>query len=320
MSEAQSVQESGPERVVRAFWGWSVALGCVLVACGGSAARSSGDGGSGGGSRRAISGDTGDDAGTSSAAAACDLSGSWIAQRNTRNTALGVPQLSTNWSYLQIEQHGTHFTVVAGFDCGYVVRGTTDVSLSDTTLEATAQKASDAAGTKGTFMPTADGKACELGFERIYAIRGANKAKFLDAVWKVGDAPKELPAFPMPTNAVEGMEDWDGDGHEGLTQLTGFGDRYTAQIDWYALHGQVPQHALQFGGDGVLTADYDEHEALSKQTPAILQTSSTPMPPGYGFMLRADAARVTKGAHPELETCKNVQARAIEKFGDPPAP
>jgi hypothetical protein len=117
------------------------------------------------------------------------------------------------------------------------------------------------------------------------------------------------------------MEDWDHDGHEGLTQLTGLGDRYTAELDWHAFAGTVPQRSDQFGGEGVISVDYDSRESVSTETPALLQTSSSPIPPGYGAMARVKASDVeATGDHKELQTCKNVQALAIEKFGDPPAP
>jgi hypothetical protein len=250
----------------------------------------------------------------------CDLSGTWISQHITHNSALGAEQIATNWNYLVIEQTGDDFTITANFDCGYVVRGTTDVALSDDTLEAMAVQASHGVGTKGTFAATNDGK-CKLDVDRIYVLRGANKPKFLDAVWKIGDAPKSLDDFTLPANADEGMEDWDHDGHEGLTQLTGLGDRYSAEFDWREFHGTVPQDAAQFGGDGVIRVDYDSRESVSAETPALLQASSSPMSPGYGFMAHVgDDEVAATGDHKELQTCKNVQAKAIEKFGDPPAP
>lgn len=297
----------------------ATSIWCVLLvaACGG-------DDDSGGARDSAIAdADSGaNDGGADDAyvSGACDLSGSWVAQHNTRNEALGAPLLATNWSYHRIEQDGDHFTIVESFDCGYVVRGITDVSLSDATLEAMALQASAAVGTQGTFAPAADGEACDFSFDRIYSLRGADRARFLDAVWSVGDAPKELDQFNMPTNAADGMEDWDNDGHEGITQLTGIGDRYLAQLDWHAFHGRVPQHTGQFGGDGVIAVDYDVREAMSQETPALLRTSSTPMPPGFGFMVRGDDTLPAQGAHRELETCKRVQAIAIQKFGNPPAP
>ena len=115
------------------------------------------------------------------------------------------------------------------------------------------------------------------------------------------------------------------DGHEAITQLTGLGDRYTAQIDWHAFAGTLPREELAsddaiVGGEGVLHADYDAIESVSDETPALLRTSSVPMSPGYALMVRADALEVATGEHAELETCKRVQALAVERFGDPPAP
>jgi hypothetical protein len=254
------------------------------------------------------------------------MSGAWVAQHVTTNTALGAVQRSTNWSYLRFEQTGTQLRVVDALDCGYVVRGTTDVSLDDATLEAMARMSTNAVGVMGSVEPAGDGQSCAFSLDRIYSIRGANKAEFLDARWEIGDAPKPLSEFTLPTSEQDGMEDWDDDGHEGLTQLTGLGDRYTAQLDWHAFSGTLAledgvlgAHAL--GGMGMLVADYDMLESVSQQTPALLQTSSVPEPPGYAQLMRADAlVRESTGAHPELEACKQVQAFAVQHFGDPAKP
>jgi hypothetical protein len=254
------------------------------------------------------------------------MSGAWVAQHVTTNTALGARQVSTNWSYLRFEQKGTKLQVVDALDCGYVVRGTTDVSLGDAALEAMAIKSTNAVGVSGTLEPSKDGESCAFALDRIYSIRGANQAKFLDALWKIGDAPKELSAFTLPTSESDGMEDWDHDGHEGLTQLTGLGDRYTAQLDWHAFHGTLPLEdgvlgPGVLGGMDVLIADYDMRESVSKETPALLQTSSVPESPGYAQLVRAGSlTRTTSGAHPELDTCKAVQAFAVKHFGDPAKP
>jgi hypothetical protein len=262
------------------------------------------------------------DGGGAASGRACDLSGHWITQHHTINLAVSAEQLATNWNYHHIAQDGDGFTITDSLDCGYVVRGTTDVSLGDATLEAMARYATNAVGVSGTFRETERG-SCALAFDRIYAIRGADRARFLDAVWQVGDPPVEIERFALPASAEEGMEDWDEDGHEGLTQLTGFGDRYTAQIDWHAFSADdVPARSTQFGGEGVIIADYDAIESVSLETPAALRSSSVPMPPGYGFMARidGDVEVVTDGDHPELTTCKNVQALAVRTFGDPPRP
>ena len=256
----------------------------------------------------------------------CDMSGEWVAQHITTNSALDAPQVSTNWSYLRFEQKGTKLRIVDALDCGYVVRGTTDVSLGDATLEAMAIKSTNATGVAGTLETSKDGKGCAFALDRIYSIRGANQAKFLDALWKIGDAPKALSEFTLPTSGEDGMEDWDDDAHDGLTQLTGLGDRYTAQLDWHAFHGTLPLEkgvlgAGVLGGMGVLVADYDAKESVSTQTPALLRTSSVPVPPGYALLMRAGShVRTTTGAHPELDSCKAVQAFAVEHFGDPATP
>jgi hypothetical protein len=253
----------------------------------------------------------------------CDLSGEWVSQQQTRQTAIGAVQLATNWSYYRIEQEGTRLTVATNLDCGYVVRGSTDVSLGDAALEAMAKIASHGGGTEGSFELTDDGEGCVLELDRIYTLRGA-QMDVLDDVWQLGDAPVELDAFELPANADEGMEDWDDDGHEGITQLTGFGDRYTAQIDWYAYTGEVPRGALDedvIGGEGVLRVDYDMRESVSAETDALLATSAQPMSPGYVFLVRADGlADDVSGQGAELATCKRAQALAVEKLGNPPQP
>jgi hypothetical protein len=250
----------------------------------------------------------------------CDLSGSWIAQHVTRNSALGAVQSATNWHFHRIEQTADRFRVTESVDCGFAVRGTTDVSISDATLEAVATRSRNATGVGGTFQLGADAQSCELSFERAYTIRGADRARFLDAVWSVGDPPKDLNEFTLPTSAADGMEDWDSDGHEGVTQTTGFGERYSAQLDWYSVHGRVPLRANEFGGEGVLAVDYDARESIAAETPALLQTMGTPMSPGYARMVRIDGELAAADAASKLELCKQVQAMAVAKFGDPPRP
>jgi hypothetical protein len=252
----------------------------------------------------------------------CDLNGRWITQHVTRASALGTVQVATNWHLHRIVQQGERFTVSEGMDCGIAVRGTTDVSLSDATLEAVAVRSLDATGVSGRYALSADGQTCELQFERTYAVRGADRARFIDAVWKVGDPDKPLSEFQLPQGAADGMEDWDQDGHEGITQSTGFGDRYGMQIDWYAVHGVAPLRSSQFGGEGSLALDYDVRESVSSETSALLQSTGTSISPGYALMVRVDGelSVVEDGERPRLQTCKNVQALAVAKFGNPPSP
>lgn len=251
----------------------------------------------------------------------CDLRGVWIEQHVLRNVALGATQLATSWGYHRIEQQGERVRIVQSVDCGMTVRGTADVSLSDATTLAVATRTPHATGVAGTFKRSADGTRCSLAFERSYGMRGADRARFIDPLWKVGDPPKPLSEFPLPRNAADGMEDWEGDGFEGITILTGLGDRYIAQIDYFDIRGDVPARATQFGGDGVLSVDHDARETISAQTPALLQTTGIAMPPGYAFMARVDGEfEIPVDTPPTLQACKRVQALAIEKFGDPPRP
>jgi hypothetical protein len=247
----------------------------------------------------------------------CDLTGEWIFQHVTRNSALGAVQTATNWHYHRIAQQGDRLTITASVDCGFAVRGTTDASLSDATLEAIAVRSPNATGVAGSSVLSADAETCTLGFDRAYSIRGADRARFLESVWKVGDPPRDLSEFAVPTGAADGMEDWDADGHEGVTQTTGFGERYGMQIDWNAVHGQAPLHAKEFGGEGTLVLDYDVRESVSAETAALLQTTGTPMSPGYAFMARVDGELEPIAVQGALPFCKQVQALAVARFGDP---
>jgi len=247
----------------------------------------------------------------------CDFSGEWILQHVTHNSALGAVQTATNWHYHRIAQQGDRMTITASVDCGFAVRGTTDASLPDATLEAVAVRSPNATGVTGSSALSADGKSCVFAFDRAYSIRGADRARFLDSLWKVGDPPRDLSEFTLPTSAADGMEDWDADGHEGVTQTTGFGERYGMQIDWNAVHGQAPLDATEFGGEGVLALDYDVRDSVSAETPVLLQTSGIPMSPGYAFMARVDGELEPIDMQGALSFCKQVQSLAVAKFGDP---
>ena len=52
---------------------------------------------------------------------------------------------------------------------------------------------------------------------------------------------------------------------------------------------------------------------------SALRTSSTPISPGFALWKKVDGALtvVEAGAHPELDTCKNVQRLALEAWPNP---
>ncbi len=250
----------------------------------------------------------------------CNMNGSWIMASSTINTALGASQIATGWGYLEITHSGDRFAVQRGYECGLVVRGSADVSMGDRTTEELAKRTRW--GREGSFKLDASGNACQFDLDRSYIIRGADADRFLWDLWQPGDAPKPLSEFTLPTNEAEGMEDWDEDGFEGITHLTALGDRYVAQLDWNEVSGSVPPDSDEFGGPDVLVVDYDSLEVLSSQTAIVLQVTSTPMPPGWAHWARVspELVLVESGEHPELDTCKNAMALAVEKFGDPPRP
>ena len=242
----------------------------------------------------------------------CDMSGVWIAEQHVTSTALGSDQNTTTWYYYKITQTGDAFTVVDQLNCGLVVDGTTTVTLDDTTLEALATQEFAGLGRSGTFKPSADGAHCDFAFDRMYNLRGADKATYLTNSWKIGDPPKALSDFTALPTAPPGMQDWDKDNMDGITLRSGLGNRYVAQRDYNEHAGTVAQFAARFGGQGVITVKWDSQEGISQQTPALLRISATPKGDGWARYARADSTLtvVTTGAHPALDTCHNVQQLA----------
>ena len=210
--------------------------------------------------------------------AVCDMNGTWVVVHHTINTALGAMQVASNYYYYEITQDGDDFTADKSLACGFVSRGTTDVSLPDKTTSELARRTPQ--GRTGSFKLNEAADGCELIFDRDYVVRGADEDRFLNDLWQRGDPPISLNDLPLPANEAEDMEDWDEDGFEGITLLTGLGDRYVAQIDWNEYLGSVPPNSDQFGGKGVIDVDYDSREMVSSQTTDLLRISATPLPPG----------------------------------------
>ncbi len=252
--------------------------------------------------------------------ALCDMTGKWIEAEVTFSDALGARQTTVNWIYYDIVQRGDRFQAVKSLNCGLRVTGTTTVTLRDATMEALALKNSSSQGRQGTFKLAAGGGMCEFQLDRTYNLRGANWDQYMGNTWRIGDPPIPLSMFPaLPPNEAAGMEDWDGDAVEGITLITSFGERYVAQRDWNEESGMVPTSATRFGGMGVVSVVWDGEEAVSEMTNLFLRTSSTPQSPGYSQWIKVDQdlTVVTTGAHPELETCKNVQRLALDRIPNP---
>lgn len=244
----------------------------------------------------------------------CNMTGRWIAEQHVTAVALGSDQDTTTWYFYEFTQTGDRFTATRALNCGLVVDGTTTVTLDDATTEALAKNETAGPGRGGTFRVSNDGNSCELILDRMYNLRGANKATYLTNSWNVGDPPKPLSEFtPLPT-APPGMEDWDGDNMDGITLRSGLGNRYVSQRDWNQHSGRVPTFASEFGGDGVISVEWDTQEGISTQTPPLLRVTASPAGNGWARYARADDTLtvIDSGPRPELETCRNVQQLASQ--------
>jgi hypothetical protein len=250
----------------------------------------------------------------------CNMTGTWVVAQVTHSVALGAQQKSVNWFLHEIDQSGGRFEIVRSLNCGFRVTGTTTATLGDPALGALAKFTSSSVGRRGTMTETEDGTRCRFELDRTYNIHGANKARFLTDHWRTGDPPKDLAEFPpLPEDAASGMEDWDGDGVEGLTIRTGLGDRHVAQRDWNDHAGFVPKAADEFGGENVVVAAWDGQEVVSKVTNPLLRVRSEPESPGFAHYRRLSAGEITfreSGATPEVDTCKDVQRKALELWPD----
>lgn len=249
-------------------------------------------------------------------ATACNMTGRWIVEQYTVSTALNADQTSLNWFYYDITQSGDRFTIERGLNCGFVVDGTTTVTLNDDTLSVLARDENAGPGRQGTFAEINGGSECQFDLDRTYNLRGADKAQYLLDHWTIGDAPKPLDQFPELPDAPPGMEDWDNDGMDGITLQSGLGERYVAQRDWNAHSGVVPAFATSFGGDGVIVVKWDTQEAVSDQTSPILRIGATPKGDGWARYARVDDQLevVETGANPELGTCRRVQQLASQTW------
>lgn len=241
----------------------------------------------------------------------CDMTGRWIAEQHTVSVALGANQNTTNWFYYEITQDGDRFTATKALSCGFVVDGTTTVTLDDATLRSLAEQEMAGPGRGGTFTLSNDGQSCEFVLDRMYNLRGASKAMYLTSAWSVGDPDKPLSEFPALPTAPPGMEDWDTDSMDGITLRSGLGNRYVAQRDYNEHSGRVPTFAAEFGGQGVIAVVWDSQEGISTQTAPLLRTTATPAGNGWARYARADDLTVVEsGPDAALETCKNVQTLA----------
>jgi hypothetical protein len=94
-------------------------------------------------------------------------------------------------------------------------------------------------GRTGRSVSTPDG--CQIELQRQYTVAGATVPFYLDPSTKLPDAED------MASATSPGWEDWDWDGHPGITGVcagTVSGRLFTAARDWVTLSGNVANVAL----------------------------------------------------------------------------
>jgi hypothetical protein len=253
----------------------------------------------------------------------CDFHGIWIAKQMTVSEALGLPQTSNNWYYLELTQTGNDAVVAKHYDCGIEVRGSATVILSRATLEASIAHNLQA-GRKITVGR--QDASCSLDAARFWSIRGADELRFLPGEPNPGrDFPDDISdvatAKPLPTaQMLDGAVDIDNDGKPGIAfQVTGIvmGTRNSVQRDWtrwFTEPGYEIAASADWPDDLTVRADFDNEESIIDPTSGLLVSNS--MPSGSAkhviklrFLGRdasdARATAVIKGT--EVETCYAIQ-------------
>jgi hypothetical protein len=173
----------------------------------------------------------------------CDLNGRWLVAQRVLAAALGQSQASHNWFYYELRQDADQLTVTRGLHCGYEVVHVSplgaDVS-SQGDWPALLMHDSDT-GRKGTVEASSSG--CQVAVEKRYTVRGATLPFYED--------PSQ--ALPTPsqqaTGTSPGWEDWNGDGHPGITLVVSgaaTGSLYLSQRDWNQFSGSVAFDATSF--------------------------------------------------------------------------
>ncbi len=167
---------------------------------------------------------------------ACDLNGRWLVASRVLADALGQKQASHNWFYYELRQDADQLTVTRGLHCGYQVAAVTSLGADvDSQLAWPALLAHQTdTGRKGSMTVTASG--CQIELAKQWNITGATVSAYSDPNVSL-PTPSEQASGTTP-----GWEDWDGDGHPGITLAVSgatSGNLYLAQRDWSLWSGAV---------------------------------------------------------------------------------
>ncbi len=202
----------------------------------------------------------------------CNMNGRWLVAQRVLADAIGQKQASHNWFYYELYQNADQVTVTKGLHCGYEV-----VHITSLGADVNSQKSWPAflthdsdTGRKGTMEVAASG--CQLSIEKRYTVRGATVSFYSD------------PNQAMPTASQDadggapGWEDWDMDGHPGITLTVDeggslLGDLYCAQRDWNQFTGPVAAGSAAFS---VPATWGSEQDALGYTMSQLVTMSATP--------------------------------------------
>lgn len=142
----------------------------------------------------------------------CDLSGRWIMTEHSMSVAIGAEQISLGWHYVELEQQGATVTMKRTMMCGGSTKeapGSPAVTMDDSPSWPAYQKYANFNGRRGSSQEGSSG--CDVSFAQAALLRGVTPSAYADE------------SVPLPTleqeasGSTPGWEDWDEDGHPGIT-------------------------------------------------------------------------------------------------------
>lgn len=218
------------------------------------------------------------------------MNGRWLVAQRVLAQALGQTQASHNWFYYEIVQNGDNLAVTKGLNCGYEVKHVSALGAdvdSHLVWPALLIHNSDT-GRKGTM--TVAGSGCQLAIEKRYTVRGATVSYYSDPA-----KPWPMP-LPQAMGTTPGWEDWDMDGHPGISLVVSgaaSGTLYVAQRDWNQWSGAVAASSTKFNVP--VTWDSGQNP-LGYSGSSLVTQSATPATDAtqhYVWFAKLDASQVT---------------------------
>jgi hypothetical protein len=162
----------------------------------------------------------------------CAMAGLWAVRSTTHLQAI-VATTIANWYFIELAQDGESLEVVDHFDCGYGSSSTAGTGITSPAADVALAAHNLQIGRRGTLKKS--GGFCDFHLDRFWVVRGASEATYLPAERNDARSLEDMQAaLPLPTDeAPDGQEDWDGDGHPGVTFLIGSRDqRYSVSREW----------------------------------------------------------------------------------------